>query len=243
MSVRTNSAGEPLRETKDDLRTRLKREGRWRQFVNYRTELKTSGYTASAAHRAAATAFPPLVEGATGPVIKGDPPPPRIDNDGDDDGGGTPAPMLGELESDIQAGREIVERMAGERPLPGSGHEGGRQGAGAVRSCIPLFPRGEFGGDGKPVSPRQAVEWAFENLCVDDVKPGDAPSPGAWALLIGARQSGLSLKQFFDTWAKLLPTKTQIEQQDRFTDDGSVVLDLIDKVEARRVEPTEGAES
>ena len=82
---------------------------------------------------------------------------------------------------------------------------------------------------------REIVEWVFNHVDVEDVTPSMAPSPGAWSLLISVRDDpGVRADFYKSIWAKLLPTKTQIEEEDKFSDDGSDIAELIGRLQQAR---------
>lgn len=58
-----------------------------------------------------------------------------------------------------------------------------------------LAPREAFAG--KTGSVRSDFNWVYENLSVEGVEPGDAPSPGSWGLLQFARDDP---KEFYRSW-------------------------------------------
>lgn len=77
-----------------------------------------------------------------------------------------------------------------------------------------------------PASARQVVEWVFNNLDVEGLKPKDAPSPGAWSLLQRVRLYPELTVDFYKTvWPKLLPNKAQIEAEDRARGGGTDELE------------------
>lgn len=84
--------------------------------------------------------------------------------------------------------------------------------------------------DGKQVDERTLLRWIFENLDVEDLKPTDAPSPGAWSFLCRIRDNPAMQVEFYtDLWPKLLPSKAQIEPPETMTDDGHCI-DLIERI-------------
>lgn len=84
--------------------------------------------------------------------------------------------------------------------------------------------------EGKPVPKHQEiVEWVFNNVSVQDIKPSDAPCAGAWQWLADCRASSKERASLRQIWSKLLPTKQQIEQG-AFSDDGREQFDLLDRV-------------
>lgn len=91
--------------------------------------------------------------------------------------------------------------------------------------------------DRPSVSARKVVQWVFNSIDLDDLKPEDAPSAGAWSLLMRLRRYPDLLKEFYRTiWSKMLPTRSEIERTERFEDDGREQLDIIDKLERSRAE-------
>ncbi len=82
----------------------------------------------------------------------------------------------------------------------------------------------------KRVKPKVDVQWVYDNMCISDIEPSDAPSPGAWGLLQACRNSGELFRDFYRTiWPKLLPSKTEIDGGDRFTDDNRNIFELIER--------------
>ena len=72
------------------------------------------------------------------------------------------------------------------------------------------------------------VEYVAANLDVEGASLETAPAPGAWSLLLWARSERA---EFFKNFlGRLMPTKTQIEEQNRFNDDGRTTIGLIDRV-------------
>ena len=93
---------------------------------------------------------------------------------------------------------------------------------------------GEF--DDKPaVTARAVVQWVFDHIDVADVKPADAPSSGAWSFLQRVRTYPDLLKEFYRSiWAKMLPTRSEIEAREKFEDDGREQLHLIEQIQRAR---------
>lgn len=68
----------------------------------------------------------------------------------------------------------------------------------------------------------RGAEWLRKNR-------GTAPGPGAISLLVWAGD-GNSGEFFKSVWSKLIPTRGQLDESERFEDDGREVDDLIVKV-------------
>jgi len=79
---------------------------------------------------------------------------------------------------------------------------------------IPLITKEMF--EEKPeISMRKAVEWVFEHLGIDDMKPEDAPTAGAWSMFETYNQNDSRKIEFYSTFAsKLLPTRSQLDIED-----------------------------
>lgn len=74
---------------------------------------------------------------------------------------------------------------------------------------------------GKKVATVKVVEWVASNMQVVDVLPEDAPSSEAWGMLVWARRSPVNESQFWGSiYAKLLPSRSAIEAEQRYSDDG-----------------------
>ena len=165
-------------ETKEQFKSRIKNEGRWDDFINYRERLKASGLDAKSAWAKARQKFQPTPDGAS-----------MAESDADDD------PVL-------PAG-DIV--------------------------CLDVFA------DKPSVTARAVVQWVFDHIDITDVKPEDAPSSGAWSFLQRVRSYPDLLKEFYRTiWAKMLPTRSEIEARERFEDDGREQLHLIEQIRRAR---------
>lgn len=88
-----------------------------------------------------------------------------------------------------------------------------------------MHPRSVFRPGNAP--PRTVVEWVAANLKVHPVKPGEAPDAAAWGLLQWARSSAASASAFYQMWAKLLPSRAQVDEQDTSDDDGGELVDTL----------------
>jgi len=88
------------------------------------------------------------------------------------------------------------------------------------------------------------VEWVFDNIDMLDVTPDMAPCAGAWSLLLRVRKHPDLLKEFYRSiWVRILPSKTEIEQLQRFADDGREQLTLIDRIQQARTNAVLSARS
>ena len=76
------------------------------------------------------------------------------------------------------------------------------------------------------------INWIYNHLMVADVKPADAPSPGAWAHLQYHRSSPAAMDDFFTkVYPRLIPAKGTIQKlADKLHDDGRTTFDLLDRL-------------
>jgi len=85
-------------------------------------------------------------------------------------------------------------------------------------------------GDLTKVNIREVVMWVFNHAPVADVTVKDAPSPGAWDMLTWVRTGRENRTEFYRSFlSKLMPTRTQLDKDAEFDDDGGRVLKDIDK--------------
>ena len=98
----------------------------------------------------------------------------------------------------------------------------------------------------RKVSAREVVLWIFDNIDIKDLEPCHAPSPGAWSFLIQIRKDIALRREFYKSiWPKLLPSKAQIEVEDRQFDDGredALILSRIDSLVSREDDQEEEEE-
>jgi len=82
----------------------------------------------------------------------------------------------------------------------------------------------------KTATPIENLQWVASHLCVEDVKPRDAPSSTAWGMLMWARSSPTTENIFWSNlFTKSMPTKQQLDYQ-ASKNDASDVIRLIDEV-------------
>ncbi|MBN2138757.1 MAG: hypothetical protein JW720_13195 [Sedimentisphaerales bacterium] len=91
--------------------------------------------------------------------------------------------------------------------------------------------------DKPTASARQIVQWVFEHIRVRNVTPDMAPSPGAYSLLLDVRNNPALRTDFIHkVWAKLLPTRAEIESSRKFEDDGRSQIQILDRIERAKRE-------
>lgn len=77
----------------------------------------------------------------------------------------------------------------------------------------------------------ECVSWVAKHMMVKDVSPKDAPSSEAWSMLCWAKRNNQNEAQFWgQIYTKLLPSRSQLEAEDRYKDDGRKVLDIIENL-------------
>lgn len=80
---------------------------------------------------------------------------------------------------------------------------------------------------GGEVDLRADLEWAYSNHLNADLSAVDAPSPGAWSLVVFAK---MNPTKFMELAIKLLSTKKTTDSEDRWNDKCPEVLELVEKL-------------
>ena len=79
----------------------------------------------------------------------------------------------------------------------------------------------------------ECVSWVAKHMMVKDVQPAQAPSSEAWSMLCWARRNNQNEAQFWgQIYTKLLPSKSQLDAEQRFKDDGRKVLSIIERLKS-----------
>lgn len=87
--------------------------------------------------------------------------------------------------------------------------------------------------EGKIFNVREDIEWVASNMDIGGLRAANAPSAFAWSFLKACREDANMKFEFFkNIMPKLLPSKSALEEQERFQDDGRKILGILDKVEA-----------
>lgn len=85
----------------------------------------------------------------------------------------------------------------------------------------------------KTCSIPQAVQWAFDNIGNPKAK-GKEPGPTALVLHEWIRKSEANKKDFITgIWPKLMPSTKELDNQARYSDDGSKQIELAERILAR----------
>lgn len=84
------------------------------------------------------------------------------------------------------------------------------------------------------VDMREAVEWVFQFVDHANITASDAPSAGAWSLIMWVRESTANRSEFYKTFAKaLMPTKSQVDGgAGKLVDDGRATIALAERMAA-----------
>ena len=205
-------------QLKGQIRSWAESIGRWTDFVKIRERLKADGLDAGECWLRAAQEMDPVMWGQVQSSVK----PKRAEKKND-------LPRGRSVESDGELRVELDESVGGkvEDKVPLSGNEPAGEPAGD-RATKAVF-------GAKKVSTIKVVEWVASNLQVEDVEPRDAPSSEAWGMLVWARRSPVNESQFWGTiYAKLLPSRSAIEAEQRYADDGSRIEDTAARLLAMR---------
>lgn len=223
---------------KSAIKRRLMEDGRWSDFIKVREAYKAEGVDPTEAWAKAAEQFPPL-EGIGGEVkavkeaarqracVSGEG---NAAKDGsgnaedaaEDSGAEASATCAGDMAGNV-SGHSVVQpqrlqqhNAIASKPL---------QNQSDADLSIKMFER---------VGKIDMLEWVrfvANYIDVADVTPDMAPAPGAWAWLKRVRSNSVMALEFYRlVLPKLLPNKTQMEEAERFTDDGTKTVELIDRV-------------
>ncbi len=99
-----------------------------------------------------------------------------------------------------------------------------------AREVDQVITLAQFSGK-KAVFGPEMVMWVFDNMDISDVTPEMAPSAGAWSYLMQLRKDKKMRSDFYSgSLMKLLPSKSQMEMETKFNDDGREQIDLIERI-------------
>ena len=200
--------------------------GRWREFVDFREGLKKNGVSPASAWVKAAQMMDAELWGDPydGEVVMD---PVKLT---ERDAAASTRRQV-EVRGVVESGEYVEEVDVGEVVIPVARRTRG-SGESAAREVF-----GE-----KRVATVKVVEWVASNMQVSDVIASQAPSSEAWGMLVWARRSPVNESQFWSgVYAKLLPSRAQIEGEMRYADDGKGVEDLAKRLLALRTNETIGA--
>ena len=96
---------------------------------------------------------------------------------------------------------------------------------------------------GKTCSTQQSVIWVAKHIAVEDAIASEAPSSEAWGMLIWAQRTGHNEREFWTSiYPKLLPTRTQLDAEARFSDDGRAIISIIERVRSAALHAKAGTD-
>ncbi len=101
----------------------------------------------------------------------------------------------------------------------------------AVKSKDELVDPKIFEGK-KEVSENEKLRWVYESMKLEDVRPEDAPSAGAWGMYEHYRYSPQRLEKFYDTLVPKLMSKEDTDKGGKLADDGKEAIELIERLQA-----------
>lgn len=85
------------------------------------------------------------------------------------------------------------------------------------------------------------MRWVARNIDVHEPDPYECPDPFAWTMLRQCREDPGFVRFFVEKlWAKLIPSRSQLDQVAPKALDGQAQLELIDRIEQIRDEAIAG---
>lgn len=93
-----------------------------------------------------------------------------------------------------------------------------------------LISRARFRCDGSEDHWRD-IHWVYNSLMLSNLRPEDAPSPGAWFWLQEIRSDKAARDDFRSAYMKLAPSRKELDERARRADGGEKVLELIAAME------------
>lgn len=86
-----------------------------------------------------------------------------------------------------------------------------------------------------PVEWAKAMTWIYRNMDNENVKLEDAPSSGEYSHLMRLQKDATAKNDFYKTVVpRLFPSKTQLDNENKFHDDGRTIIDLIKRLQGER---------
>ena len=94
------------------------------------------------------------------------------------------------------------------------------------------YDKGAFGDSVEAeIDPIRDLTWIYNHIAVKDVKPSDAPSPGAYAHLMFVQENNENRVDFFTkVYPRIIPSKSQVENTSKFYDYNRSTFDLLDRL-------------
>lgn len=97
------------------------------------------------------------------------------------------------------------------------------------KAGIELFDAEDFTDD-SGVTENEKIRWCYENMRKSGVEMKDAPSIGAFGMLMHYRKNDARQEKFYDTMVPKLMTKEDAEKSDKLKDKGKEIIELIDRL-------------
>ncbi len=212
---------------KPEAKERMKLDGSWRPFCIRKYEYIAAGDKSIIAQRKALIDFYPPHGDVFGPAPAGAVAvAPAVAN--------AVGRMPGSLRAPVATAPAVAVADAVEHP-PKRASEAALAGAPATAPRRPPQVGELMSKDqalaGCDMSMLKSVKWVASVLGVEGLAPEDAPSPQAWSLYLAYRAQDMWPK-FWEHFGKaMMPSKADIENKDRMTDDGREVLSLLDRLQ------------
>jgi hypothetical protein len=90
------------------------------------------------------------------------------------------------------------------------------------------------------IDPIRDLTWIYNNIAIRNVRPEDAPSPGAFAHLKFVQENNDNKIDFFTkVYPRIIPAKSQVENLTKFNDDNRTTFDLLDRLSRESENSTE----
>lgn len=94
---------------------------------------------------------------------------------------------------------------------------------------IELFDAEDFT-DESGVTENEKIRWVYESMRKDGVMPADAPSAGAYGMLIHYRETKARQEKFYDTMVPKLMSKEDATKGGKLEDSGKETIELLDRL-------------
>lgn len=96
---------------------------------------------------------------------------------------------------------------------------------------LPLFNIEDFGDNAEvEIDTFRDLNWIYKNIAVKNVKPSDAPSPGAFAHLQYIQLNEQNMLDFYTkVYPRLIPAKSQLEGS-KFNDDSRTIFSILERL-------------
>jgi len=124
--------------------------------------------------------------------------------------------------------------LAGLTPLVSSSPPEYKTAAGSLAS-VPSGSVNLADFEGKSSGEADIIRWVARFMEIEDVSPSDCPDPIAWNMLVHCRKFPAAKNEFWrNTYPKLLPSKSQLEEVKSDDYDGKSMVEVIEQIKGIR---------